>query len=351
MIHTVSGNLLNAKADALVNTVNCVGVMGKGIALQFKQAFPAMFADYRRASRAGEVKPGQMYIYSTGALWGPHFIINFPTKRHWQGRSRMEDIDAGLCALAARVRELGIRSIAIPPLGVGNGGLPWGDVRPRIVAAFEALPEVKVLLYEPLGEPPAHARRVAETPVKLTLASALSLRLMHLYGLPGYALTMLEVQKLAYLLQEAGQPLRLEYKPHLYGPFANELMHVLRRIEGHFLDIDRAASGSDVSPTAEIRLRECAPRSAADFLVGYETERARLKQVAKLIEGYETPHSMELLATVHWVAAHDPASRSNVDACIHGVYTWPMKRSRKRRLFSEHHIRMGWERLKDYGWF
>jgi O-acetyl-ADP-ribose deacetylase (regulator of RNase III) len=155
MITEQSGNLLTAPVDALVNTVNTVGVMGKGIALQFKMAYPAMFADYERAAKAGEVVRGRIHVWSTGALDGPQYILNFPTKGHWRGRSRLADIEAGLADLTRVIRELGIRSVALPPLGCGQGGLDWCDVAPRIRAAFAELPEVQGLLFAPSGAPAA----------------------------------------------------------------------------------------------------------------------------------------------------------------------------------------------------
>jgi len=149
------GSLLEADAEALVNTVNCVGVMGKGVALQFKRAFPDNFREYKRACRAEEVHPGAMHIFDRGALFPPRYIINFPTKRHWKGRSRIEDIHSGLAALMEEVRRLGIGSIAVPALGCGNGGLDWAEVRPLIESAFAAVPDVRLLLYAPDGTPAA----------------------------------------------------------------------------------------------------------------------------------------------------------------------------------------------------
>jgi len=150
MLQIAQGNLLVAPVDALVNTVNTKGIMGKGIALQFKQAFPAMFRDYEKACKAGEVQLGKMHVFDLGGLaGGPHWIINFPTKGHWRERSRLTDIETGLEELVTTILRLGIRSIAIPPLGCGNGGLNWADVRPRIEAAFTYLPDVNVLLFEP----------------------------------------------------------------------------------------------------------------------------------------------------------------------------------------------------------
>jgi O-acetyl-ADP-ribose deacetylase (regulator of RNase III) len=149
MIENTSGDILEADAEALVNTVNCVGVMGRGIALQFKHAYPENFRAYAKACAAGEVRPGAMFIFPTGLMVNPRYVINFPTKRHWKGKSRMADIDAGLGALIEGVRRLGVKSIAIPPLGCGNGGLDWAEVEPRIRTAFAGLPDVKVLLFGP----------------------------------------------------------------------------------------------------------------------------------------------------------------------------------------------------------
>jgi O-acetyl-ADP-ribose deacetylase (regulator of RNase III) len=155
MIETRHGNILEADAEALVNTVNCVGVMGKGLALQFKHAFPANFKAYEAACRVREVVPGRMFIFDNGNPQNPRYILNFPTKRHWRDNSRIEDIRSGLESLVADLRRLGIRSIAVPPLGCGLGGLNWRDVRPMIENSFSELPDVRVLLFPPVGPPDA----------------------------------------------------------------------------------------------------------------------------------------------------------------------------------------------------
>ncbi len=209
MIEHVSGDLLQADAEALVNTVNTVGVMGKGIALQFRQAYPENYAVYQAACKRGDVKPGQMLVVPTNRLDNPRYIINFPTKRHWKGVSRMEDVELGLVALIDEVRQRGIGSIAVPPLGCGNGGLSWDAVRPRIEQAFAAFPHVHVLLYAPDGAPHADAMQVNTTRPTMTLGRAAVIELIKRYALPGYRVTMLEIEKLAYFLQESGQPLRL----------------------------------------------------------------------------------------------------------------------------------------------
>ena len=178
MIREARGNLLEADAEALVNTVNTVGFMGKGIALQFKRAFPENFRAYQQAVKRGEVQPGKMLVFRTGRLTNPRFIINFPTKRHWRGRSRVTDIEAGLTALVAEVRRLGIGSIAVPPLGCGNGGLDWSDVRPRIERSLSTLTDVDVQLFAPMGAPPPSRIPVRTAAPTVTVARALLVKLM-----------------------------------------------------------------------------------------------------------------------------------------------------------------------------
>ena len=152
MIEYKTGNIIAEDAEALVNTVNCVGVMGRGIALQFKKAFPENFKSYAAACKRNEVRPGRMFVFETGQIY-PHYIINFPTKRHWRGKSRIEDIDAGLTALAEEIRARNIRSIALPPLGSGLGGLAWSEVRLRIESVLREFNDLKIVLFEPGGGP------------------------------------------------------------------------------------------------------------------------------------------------------------------------------------------------------
>jgi O-acetyl-ADP-ribose deacetylase (regulator of RNase III) len=149
MIRSCRGDILQADAEALVNTVNCVGVMGKGLALQFRKAYPENYEVYRQLCDKGKLQPGMMLVHDLHRLMNPRYIINFPTKRHWKEMSYIEDIDAGLKTLVEEIRARGIRSIAIPPLGCGLGGLDWKVVRPRIERAFSELADVEALLFEP----------------------------------------------------------------------------------------------------------------------------------------------------------------------------------------------------------
>lgn len=338
-----SGNMLSADVDALVNTVNTKGVMGKGLALQFKKAFPEAFVDYERACRAGEVVVGRMH--TVRRLVAPRFIINFPTKEHWRQPSRPSYIRDGLHDLVELVRALGIQSIAIPPLGCGNGGLDWTDVEPLIVRAFSALPEVRVLLFHPGAAPrPEHVidrrARPAMTPGRAAL-----LALMERYLATGYEyrLSLVEVQKLAYFLQEAGEPLRLDYTAHHHGPYADNLRKALRNMEGHYT---RGVGDGRNSPETPLELLPDAAAEARGYLAGRPETRERLDRVARLIEGFETPFGMELLGTVHWVMRHDadPADADDVVARVHG---WS---NRKRAAMKDGHVRAAWQRLHRECW-
>jgi len=347
MIDIAKGNILEADAEALVNTVNCEGFMGKGIALQFKQAFPENFKAYESACHAGQVVPGRMFVFDNGRLINPRYVINFPTKRHWRGKSRIADIQSGLKALIADVRRLGLRSIAVPPLGCGLGGLDWREVRPIIEKAFSELPDVHVLLYEPVGTPQAKTMPVRTKRPHLTQARALFIRLMDAYAALEYSRTLLEVQKLAYFLQEAGEPLRLKYEAGHYGPYATNLNKVLEMMEGHYI----RGYGDSQKPNAEIELLPGAVEEATEFLAGKSESLVRLDRVARLIEGFETPYGMELLATVHWVAHRGgPKSEtraSDAEGAIEQIHAW---NPRKQQVFKPDHIRVAWNHLLQQNW-
>lgn len=343
MIELTSGNLLEADVEALVNTVNTVGVMGKGIALQFRQAYPDNYTTYRAACKRGEVQMGKMLVVPTHMFTNPRYIINFPTKRHWKSQSRLADIELGLRDLVAVIAEHQIHSLAIPALGCKNGGLAWEDVRPLIETALAPLAAVRVLLFAPGQAPDAEAMQVTTARPAMTPGRAAIIGLMQEYAGAGYRLSMLEIQKLAYFLQEVGEPLRLTFVKQRYGPYAENLHHVLQRIEGHYI-----RGYGDRSQSPSVRLLAGAVEDAGALLAAQPATLQRLQQVARLIEGFETPYGMELLATVHWVANNDdPAAQTSADAAVQGVEQWS---ERKRQRFRPDHVRIAWERLSDQGW-
>jgi O-acetyl-ADP-ribose deacetylase (regulator of RNase III) len=338
------GDLLRQDdVDAIVNTVNCVGIMGKGIALQFKNKWPQNFRAYEVACKAKEVRPGRMFIFDSGGLIKPNYIINFPTKDHWRGKSKIEFVRDGLKDLVAQVKKMGIRSIAIPPLGCGNGGLDWNEVRPLIVEAFASQPNVEVRLFEPAGAPDPKTMEVRTTRPRMTPGRAAILKVLHTYRALDYGLSRVEVQKLAYFLQMAGEDLKLSFVEHHYGPYSDELRHALNRMEGHFI----RGVGDGVGE-AEIEPMEAALKEADHFLAEYGRSELgqHIERVARLIDGFQSPYGMELLATVHWVVANAQGLLT-FETLIEAVHAW---NKRKAEIMQPAHLRVALDRLIEQKW-
>jgi O-acetyl-ADP-ribose deacetylase (regulator of RNase III) len=343
MIEYKTGDILAEDAEALVNTVNCVGFMGRGIALEFKRAWPENFKAYAAACRRHEVQPGRMFVFETGRLTNPRYIINFPTKRHWRGRSRIEDIEAGLEALVGEVKGRGIRSIAVPPLGSGLGGLDWAEVRKRIERALGDLPEVKIVVFEPLGAPaPVKGRPTGKVPA-MTPGRAALVGLMDRYlaGLLDPFISLLEVHKLMYFMQEAGEPLRLRLAKGPYGPYAENLRHVLSSIEGYY--VSGYGAGGD-APDKPLDLVPGAVEDARAALAERPETQGRFERVAGLVEGFESPFGLELLSTVHWVMAREGATSE--EQVMARTYAW----ADRKQQFSRQQILLARRVLAERGW-
>lgn len=355
MIEFSEGNLLHADVDALVNTVNTMGVMGKGVALQFKQAHPANYTAYKRACDNGEVHLGRMFIWDSHRNGPRRYIINFPTKGHWRSRSRLDDIEAGLQDLARQVTELGITSIAVPALGCGNGGLDWKDVLPRIKQALDPL-AVRAIVYPPAGAPPAAEMPIATRKPSMTLGRAVLLAAVARYARgamvqcldllrPGASL--LEIQKLMYLLQDAGLPLRLRYAKAPYGPYAENLNPMLQAMEGHYLRGygDRSTAILALDP---IEVMPGAEDQALDWLSSEPSALAIIDRVLDLTAGWEGAYGMELLATVLFAARTEPPVATYPERAVDFVHRW---NARKQTTFPADHVTKAWQHLHDQGWF
>ena len=343
MIEHKTGDVLAEEVEALVNSVNCVGVMGRGIALQFKKSFPENFKAYAAACKHKEVKPGSMFVFETGHLSGPRYIINFPTKRHWKGKSRIEDIESGLAALVLEIKERNISSIALPPLASGLGGLEWQEVRQRIEEALNELPDVRIVVFEPGGGPvDEKVNRSTEVP-RMTPGRAALVGLMDQYlrSLLDTSVTLLELHKLMYFLQKADEPLRLRYQKKPLGPYAENLSHVLRAIEGHL--VSGYVDGGN-EPSKELKLVPGATEDARAFLEDHAETRERFDKVSVLVDGFESPFGLELLTTVHWVATEHP--NASEEEIIDHTYRW----GARKRQFSKRQIRLAHGVLKEQGW-
>jgi len=292
MLELTRGDILKADAEALVNTVNCVGVMGRGIALQFRKAFPENFKAYKSACDKKKLHSGMMLVCDLNRFQNPRYVVNFPTKRHWKGKSKIEDIESGLEALVKEVNRRKIRSIAIPPLGCGLGGLSWNQVKPIIQKAFDALPDVQVLLYEPIGAPLAEEMVKVKKSPNMTVGRAALIGLMNRYlkAVMDPFVSLLEMHKLMYFMQEAGEDLRLNYTKALYGPYAENLRHVLNLIEGYLIS---GFADAEDKPDTQIELMPEAANKADRYLGGHCITRERFDRVVDLINGFETPFGME----------------------------------------------------------
>lgn len=340
-IEQSKGNLLAADVEALVNTVNTVGVMGKGIALQFKKAYPENYRAYRKACERGEVRPGRMFVFETGSLTGPRWIINFPTKRHWRAKTKIEDIDEGLADLVSVIREKRIRSIAVPPLGCGNGGLSWSAVRPMIESSLASLDDVRVLLFAPSVPPDPRTQKVEPVKRRMTPARAAFLLAIDAYRAdPTVNVTRLVVQKLAYFLQATGAPLKLKFVKGQYGPYAEAVNFVLQDMEGAYI-----RGYGDRTTASNIEVEPKAVHRARSYLADDTEMSSRVGRIKDLIAGFESPFGLELLATVHWAAASGNATSPASAQTYVGEWN-----ERKRAVFTDQHVMIAWQRLDEQGW-
>jgi O-acetyl-ADP-ribose deacetylase (regulator of RNase III) len=324
--------------------------MGKGIALMFKETYPENFREYEAACKEGELEVGSIFVHElppklTG---GPRWILNFPTKKHWRHKSKIDWIEAGLKDLARVIRERGIRSIAIPPLGCGHGGLRWVEVRRLIHDILKDLDDVEVHIYEPTPEYQNVAKKKGAE--KLTDARALVIELVRRYLLLGIECSLLEVQKLAFFLDREirakglGDPLKLRFVARRYGPYADPLRHLLDALDGSYLHCGKRIS--DAKRFDAIWVDESKNAQVAAYL---ETEAAKLTPAVddtyNLIDGFESPHGMELLSTVAWLLEEE-SCEPTVASVRDGLESWPENGGqRKQRLFDDRMLGLAIDRL------
>jgi O-acetyl-ADP-ribose deacetylase (regulator of RNase III) len=355
MLTFTKGNLLESDADALVNTVNTEGIMGKGIALMFKEAFPENFRAYAAACKRGEVAIGRMFVTERQGMLGPRWIVNFPTKRHWRRPSKIEWIEEGLIDLKHVIAEKRIRSIALPPLGSGNGMLEWATVRRRIEAALSDLGDVAVTVYEPTAKYQNVSKRTGVE--KLTPPRALIAELVRRYSILGFESSVLEVQKLAYFLgrfiEKLSLPntLKLQFRADRFGPYSLGLTHLLDALDGSYLHCEKRLA--DAKPLDAIWFEDAKRDFVAAYLNSPEAKafRPALEATTRLIDGYESPFGLELLATVDWLL-HERRAEPNVAAVRESLKSWPAgadAAQRKRRLFDERAIGLALARLAETG--
>lgn len=355
MIRYTRGNLLEADAEAFVNTVNTVGVMGKGIALMFKDAFPENMRAYARACRRHEVETGKMFVTERAGLAGPRWIINFPTKKHWRYPSKMQWIADGLDDLKRVIADRRIRSIALPPLGSGSGKLDWSDVKLTIEGALGDLDEVEVIVFEPTSRYRNVSKRRGVQ--RLTPPRALVADLVRRYWITGTACSMLEIQKLAWFLERMVETrdlppvLEFRFKANIYGPYSDRLRHLLDTLDGSYLRCSRRIA--DASPTDVIWFDDGRRERVGLYL---KTEGKQyldaLDATSSLISGFESPLGMELLSTVDWLIAREQCEPTVADL-KRGLGAWsggadPSAARRKLDLFDDRLLSIALDRLQSH---
>lgn len=349
MIHYTQGNLLESKAQALVNTVNTVGIMGKGIALMFRDRFAENFRLYAQACKAGDVRTGQMFVTEPGELDGPRWVINFPTKRDWRANSRLEWIVEGLKDLRRFLVENQVRSVAIPPLGAGNGGLDWPLVKDQIERALGDL-DIAITVFEPTRTYQNVAKRHGVE--ALTPARAMIAELVRRYWVMGFECSLLEVQKLAWFLNRTldrdvpgNNPLKLRFEANKFGPYAHGLTKVLDQLDGSYLGSEKRIG--DAKPFDVVWFNEQRTQVVQAYLRSEaKPYLAALEDTSALIDGFESPYGMELLATVDWLLARGNVEPT-VQAVREGLARWPHEdgAERKARLFDDRAVGIALNRL------
>ena len=350
MLNFTTGNLLEARAQALVNTVNTVGVMGKGIALMFKERFDDNYRQYSAACKAGQVNTGHMFITQLSELDGPRWIVNFPTKQHWRSPSKLEWVTEGLQDLRTFLVDNKVKSIAIPPLGAGNGGLDWELVKPEIERALGDLNDIEITVFEPTQQYQNVAKRTGVE--KLTPARALIAELVRRYWVLGMECSLLEIQKLAWFLERSierlspgSNPLNLRFGANKFGPFAPDLNHLLNSMDGSYLRSEKRIA--DSTPFDVVWFND----ERKDLVQGYLRSEAKtyamaLEETTALIDGFESPFGMELLSTVDWLITREGV-KPTVDAVREGIARWPHEggATRKSKLFDDRAIGIALDRL------
>ena len=336
-----TGDMFTEPVEALVNTVNCVGVMGKGVALEFKNRWPENFKAYKKICDAKSLTPGQMFVFDTQELFpssGPRYLINFPTKAHWRAKSRLEYVEDGLDALVDTIRKYEINTIAIPPLGCGNGGLQWSDVKKLIVSKLSNLDDLNIIVFEPkeASDEPEHAHS------SLPMTHARAILLKSLNDLERFfdgSFDRISLQKIAYFLQALGADFRLQFARNLHGPYSESLKKAYISFESHGM-ISGFRTGDR---QAHVTNSGCAV--AEDFLNEAANDGAEIiNKLSKLIQGYESPYGLELLSSVHWLAHHE--GHYPIEKIIEEMMGW---NDRKRNAYDEASVRAAFERLKEDG--
>lgn len=343
MIKVFEGDMMQSGAEALVNTVNTVGVMGKGLALQFKETFPSNNKAYIEACKNKTLSIGKLLsVWDEHIQLGRKLIINFPTKEHWRYPSKYEYIEKGLIALRELLQKENIKSIAIPPLGSGNGGLDWNKVKPMIEQALKGL-DTEIMIYEPNAAIKAILQKQeVKKEIKLTPARASLLYALFAFESMGEYSSLFTANKIAYFLQRKGQKLNLDFKAHHYGPYAIGVEKVLYHLNGVYL---KGMEQGNTKPFEPLQLNYEKWNDIQQYVnkeLAFE-DAQRVKSLIRFLAGFTSELSLEILATVDFIVSQNP--KYNIDDVMESIAHWNM---RKKELFKREYVQASYDYLKNY---
>jgi len=327
MINFIEGNLLESDAEALVNPVNTVGVMGKGLALQFKDQFPENYKIYLKACKEKKLTVGHLLIHKEESSTGDKkIIINFPTKTTWRAPSEYAYIEEGLKKLAGAIKDQGIKSVAIPALGAGNGGLEWAKVKGLFIQYLSNI-DAAIFIYQPNY---TIKEIVKNEKVQLTPARAMLLAVLFDLVKNGEFVSEFAAEKIAYFLQRFGgkEIFNLEFAPNFYGPYSGKVKHVLHYLNGSYIT---GYGGKDKRPFEELGIMM---DTESDVLAYLEESASDIhkKTVAKtkaFLEGFYSSFGLELLSTIDFIAQKN--NTKSVDLITSNLANWS---NRKNTMFS-----------------
>ena len=357
MMNVIVGDMFESKAQTLINTVNCVGIMGKGVALEFKKRFPNMFEDYVKRCDAKQVRLGRPYLFKR---MFPPWILNFPTKDHWRSVSRLQDIVEGLSYLRQRYKEWGITSLAVPPLGCGEGQLEWQVVGQTLYRYLTQL-DITVELYAPYGTPHEELQStfLEQSPLKemagasgdpmsrikpawIALVKIISDIENERYH---YPIGRTSFQKITYFATESGIPTGLSYRRGSYGPYAPELKALITRLVNNGL-IREERLGRMFAVKTGPTFKDACRAYERDIVQWTDTIEALTDLFMRM-----RSQQAELAATVHFAAKelaskkqHEHPSESEV---LSAVMSWKQKR---RPPLSEGDVAVSIRGLSMLGW-
>lgn len=342
-----TGDMFNCKAEAIVNTVNCVGVMGKGVALEFKKRWPANFKEYKRMCDKGLIQPGKMMVFKNYDLLSPSetlvphkYLVNFPTKIHWRSKSKIEHVEMGLDDLKIKLGKLDISSICIPPLGCGNGGLDWEDVKPLILEKLESESFTRnIFIYEPKAK--KSRPEFSEFNVHMNASRAILIKTLgefEEFFFEGYS--NLSLQKIVYFLEQYGVDYNVKFEKNIYGPYSSSLARALVRLKE--VGVLHGAS----SLTETVYVNSSAFAAASEFISDTMQSKADeiVRSLSLLIDGFESPYGLELLSSVHFIAKND--NNRNFEDVFSSFSMWS---ERKNRMFPRDAVKVAYDRLSTDG--